>query len=84
MLGWLLLNWRAALAGLGALAIVAAGWTIYSRIKDSGRDEVRRQVETLNNEAADAARKAREAHDLACARNEPGCLRDDWTRDGRR
>lgn len=74
-------GWRAALAGLGVIAVIAAGWTIYSHIKDSGRDEVRRQVETLNNEATDAARKAREAHDLTCARNEPGCLSDPWQRD---
>lgn len=81
MPGWLVLNWRAALAGIGALAIIAAGWTIYSRIKEAGRAEVRQEVENHNREATDAARKAREAHDLACARNEPGCLHNDWTRD---
>jgi len=78
---WILTNWRLVAAGAGILMALTAAGIIYSRIKDTGREEVRRQVEKHNTEATDAARKAREAHDLACARNEPGCLRDAWTRD---
>ena len=75
-------------AGAVAVLIVLAGlavWRIREGIKDEGRREVLIDINRTNQEASDAARKAREAHDLACARNEPGCLLNDpWTRDGGR
>lgn len=77
-------HWKAAaIGGLVLLAAVAV-WRVREGIKDEGRREVLSDVNRTNQEASDAALKAREAHDLACARNEPQCLRDDWTRDGDR
>jgi len=78
------LHWKiGAAAALIALSTLAV-WRIREGIKDEGRQEVLSDVNNTNQEASDAARKAREAHDLACARNEPECLRDAWTRDGDR
>lgn len=74
-------------AGAVAVLIVLAGlaiWRVREGIKDEGRREVLTDVNRTNQEASDAARKAREAHDLACDRNEPECLRDAWTRDSER
>ena len=78
------LPWKiGAAAALVALSAVAV-WRIREGIKNEGRQEAILDVNRTNQEASDAARKAREAHDLASARNEPGCLRDAWTRDGDR
>ncbi len=83
---WSLIPFPWRLAAVGGLILLAgvAVWRIREGIKDEGRREALSDVNRTNQEATDAARKAREAHDLACARNEPGCLRDDWTRDGGR
>ncbi|MDP2801868.1 MAG: hypothetical protein Q8O26_08300 [Phreatobacter sp.] len=76
--------WKAA--GIGGLVLLAglAVWQVREGVKNEGRREVLSDVNRTNQEASDAARKAREAHDLACARHEPQCLRDGWTRDGDR
>lgn len=83
---WSLIPFRWKAAAIGGLVILAgiAVWRIREGIKDEGRREVLSDVNRTNQEASDAARKAREAHDLACARHRPECLRDDWTRDGGR
>lgn len=81
---WLIRNWQAVLIGAAVLAaLAAAGWTIHT-LREQGRAEVRTEINRTNQEATDAARRAREAHDLACARNELGCLSDPWTRDSGR
>lgn len=71
------------LLGAAIAALIGGLWIVHT-LKDQGRAEVRSQIETHNQEGSNAARKARDDHDLACARGEPGCLSDPWTRDGGR
>lgn len=81
---WLVTRWRLVAAGTGLALAAGAVWIVVDRIKESGRREVQTQVDTLNQGAADAARRAREDHDHDCARGRAGCLSDGWTRDGTR
>ncbi|UNJ22069.1 hypothetical protein [Microcystis phage vB_MweS-yong2] len=78
------LSRAAALAiGAGAIiaAIVATGWIVVDAIGDRREAKVVETITHRNTEARDAADKARQDHDSDCARGQPGCLSDAWTRD---
>lgn len=81
---WLVARWRLVAAGIGLALAAGAVWIVVDRIKDAGRREILNRVDTLNQGAADAARRAREDHDHDCAHGGPRCLSDGWTRDGAR
>lgn len=78
---WVLANLRSIAVAASVLAVLAAGWLIVDRIRDSGRREIISEITTQNQGAADAATRARTDHDAACARERPDCLQDGWTRD---
>ena len=49
---------KAAIVGVGALAIVAAGWAIYSKIEQGGWDRAVHEIAAKDKGAIDAVHKA--------------------------
>jgi hypothetical protein len=72
---------RLVVIGALALALLAAGVIAAHRIHSAGQAQARQEQQERDNAALKAGEAARRAHELVCARGEPQCLRDAWTRD---
>jgi hypothetical protein len=67
---------------LGTAALLGL-MLIYQEIKQRGAEQALIEIEERNRSAEDAARKAVEDRERACARDPRECVRDPWTRDDR-
>lgn len=81
MITWVKSNVQLAIAIACVTLILGLGSYVFFKVRESGRLDEQRRNEQLDRAAAEAARRARDAHNAACIDNRPECLRDPWTRD---